>query len=71
MVKFNPDFGHVFRLPNRGKLSKNYLQKCKKGQDRFKPKNNSKKKRVTKKTGWWFKVNKRTIRKKTKRPQCY
>ena len=38
MAKFKPRFGSVFRLPNRGKLSNNYLQKCKNGETRFKPK---------------------------------
>jgi hypothetical protein len=71
MVKFKKSFGRLFGLPNRGTLAKTYLQKCKNGQPKFKSNNTPKKKKITKKTGWWFKFNKRTIIKKTKRPQCY
>tara|TARA_B100001142_G_C13899447_1_gene487306 strand:+ start:292 stop:513 length:222 start_codon:yes stop_codon:yes gene_type:complete len=73
MVKFKVSFGRVFRLPNKTKLSKNYLKKCKKGQPKFKPNNNSKKNNSNKKTkkGWWIKVNNRAKIKKQKKAQCY
>ena len=71
MVKFKKSFGRVFRLPIRGTLSNKYLQKCKKGQPKVKSNDTPKKKKITKKTGWWFKINKRTIQKTTKREQCY
>jgi hypothetical protein len=70
MVKFKKSFGRLFGLPNRGKLSKNYLQKCKKDQKKFKPvrKNNITK---TSRIGWRLKINKRASIKKQRRPACY
>ena len=70
MKQFKKSFGRLFRLPKNAKLSKEYLIKCKKDQEKFKPLNKTKRKR-TKKTGWWFKFNKRTHRKKQRRRACY
>jgi hypothetical protein len=70
MVKFKKSFGRLFGLPKNGKLSKDYLRKCKKDQKKFKPvrKNTITK---TKRIGWRFKINKRTSIKKQRRHACY
>ena len=70
MKQFKKSFGRLFGLPKNAKLSKEYLIKCKKDQEKFIPLNKTKRKR-TKKTGWWFKFNKRTHRKKQRRRACY
>lgn len=72
MKGFKKSFGRLFKLPKNAKLSKNnnYLKKCQKDQEKFKPLNKTKRKR-TNKTGWWFKFNKRTHRKKQKCRACY
>ena len=70
MGKFKKSFGRLFGLPKNGKLSKDYLRKCQKDQNKFKPVS-KKKPTKTKRTGWWFKFNKRTLRKKQRRSACY
>jgi hypothetical protein len=70
MKQFAKSFGRLVGLPKTAKLTKEYLRKCQKDQDKFKPLNKTKRK-ITKKTGWWFKFNKRTLRKKQKRNACY
>ena len=73
MVKFKVSFGRVFRLPNKTKLSNNYLKKCKKGENKYNSKNNSKKNNSNKKTkkGWSLKINNRAKIKKQKKAKCY
>ena len=70
MKQFAKSFGRLFKLPKNAKLSKEYLRKCKKEQKKYKPLNKTKQKK-TKKTGLFFKLNKRTLRKKQKRRACY
>lgn len=71
----NSKFGRLFKLPknkkksNSNSNSKKYLTNCKPGEDEYNQ-TKSNKKIVSNTTGWWFKFNKRVLKKKSKKKKC-
>ena len=63
--------GSLFKIPKiLSKNKTNFLRQCNEGDSEY---NNTKqpKKKITLYTGWWLRVNKRALKKKSKKKKCY